>query len=248
MDRARDRRQSCGRDDPGPPNGAGEGISAAAIPVSGRPTPAIAARVPASRGAASACRPRAPGPRTDPRRAAGSRRGRPSRRAAATAAEAAIPTEVSSMQPRNVRKPSSRARSSIRRAGPTPPHFASLTLTPATTPTRASRSSIVTRALVGDDRQRRPLLEPAQVVEAPRRERLLDQLDAEPLELGEQRRGLLGRPAGVRVDPDRARVHGAHRLERLEVGRAADLDLERREVARPGAPARRRRRARRCRA
>ena len=36
----------------------------------------------------------------------------------ATTAEAAMPTEVSSMQPRNVRNPRARARSSIRRAGP----------------------------------------------------------------------------------------------------------------------------------
>ena len=59
---------------------------------------------------------------------------------------AAIPTDVSSMQPRNVRKPSSRARSSMCLAGPIPPHLASFTLTPATTPTRASRSSSATHS------------------------------------------------------------------------------------------------------
>ena len=62
----------------------------------------------------------------------------------ATAADAEIATCVSSMQPSNVRKPSCLARASIRAAGPTPPHLASFTLTPATTPTRPSRSSIVT--------------------------------------------------------------------------------------------------------
>src|SRR5690348_14457013 len=60
----------------------------------------------------------------------------------ATAADAAIATDVSSMQPRNVRKPSSFALASICAAGPGPPHFASLTFTPAVTPTSASRSSI----------------------------------------------------------------------------------------------------------
>ena len=39
-------------------------------------------------------------------------------------------------------------------------------------------------ALVGDDRQGRSLLELPEQVEAARRERLLDQLDAEPLEVG----------------------------------------------------------------
>ena len=55
-----------------------------------------------------------------------------------------MPTRVSSMQPSNRWKPRSRARSSIRFAGPTPPHLASFTLTPRTTPTSPARSSIVT--------------------------------------------------------------------------------------------------------
>ena len=85
---------------------------------------------------------RARGPRTGRRRAAGSRRDRPSRPARPRPPRPAIPTDVSSMQPRKVRKPSSRgALGASRRAGPMPPHLASLTLTPATTPTSASRSS-----------------------------------------------------------------------------------------------------------
>ena len=83
--------------------------------------------------------------------------------------------------------------------------------------------------LVGYDRQRRALLEPAQLVEPVGRERLLDKLDPERLELGQQPSRLVGLPAGVRVDPDRARVDRTNRPQRLEVGRRADLDLERRE-------------------
>ncbi len=60
-------------------------------------------------------------------------------------------------------------------------------------------------ALVRDERQRRARLERAEVVEAVGRERLLDQLDAEPLQLRQQVRGLIERPAGVGVDADRAR-------------------------------------------
>ena len=66
--------------------------------------------------------------------------------------------------------------------------------------------------------------------------RLLDELDPEAHQLGQQARGVLRRPARVGVDPDRAAVHRADRLERLEVGRAAELDLERREAGRAGSP------------
>ena len=73
----------------------------------------------------------------------------------------------------------------------------------------------------------------------PGRERLLDQLHAQALQLRQQRERPLGRPARVGVHPDRAREHGPDGLERLEVGRPAHLDLERREAGGPDGPARR---------
>ena len=86
--------------------------------------------------------------------------------------------------------------------------------------------------LVGDDRQRRALLQPGQIAVCPGRERLLDELDAEVDELGQQRLGVGPRPAGVGVDADRPGVHLADGPQRREVRRPADLDLERREVGR----------------
>ena len=44
--------------------------------------------------------------------------------------------------------------------------------------------------------------------------------------------GVLGRPGGVGIDPEWAGVDLAHGLERFEIGRATELDLERREVRR----------------
>ena len=82
----------------------------------------------------------------------------------------------------------------------------------------------MTAALVGDDRQRRALLEPAQLVEPAGRERLLDELDAEALELGQQRDA---RPPGVQP------VLASTRIGPVEDG--AD-GLERREVARDRRP------------
>ena len=70
-------------------------------------------------------------------------------------------------------------RSSIAFAGPIPPHLASLTLTPATTPTSASRSSVVTAlssATIGSDERSWSQRE---VPIGAGRERLLDELDAE---------------------------------------------------------------------
>ena len=119
-------------------------------------------------------------------------------------------------------------------AGPIPPHLASLTLTPAHDPDEAVEVLGQDAALVGDDRQRRALLEPAELVETAGRERLLDELDAEALEVGQQVDGLLRDPARVRVDADRPAEDGAHGLERREVLRSAALDLERREVGSPG--------------
>ncbi len=60
-----------------------------------------------------------------------------------------------------------------------------------------------------------------------RRQRLLDQLDAERLELGHELDRRVHRPGLVGVDPDQGvRRLGAHRADALEVGRAAHLDLE----------------------
>ena len=53
--------------------------------------------------------------------------------------------------------------------GPMPPHLASLTLTPATTPTRRSKYFGSTQLLIGHDRQRRAFLEPARADRAARR-------------------------------------------------------------------------------
>ena len=74
-----------------------------------------------------------------------------------------MPTDVSSMQPRNVRKPRRRASSSIARAGAIPPTLASLTLTPGDDALERVEVLEEDRRLVGDDRQRRALLEPAEV-------------------------------------------------------------------------------------
>ena len=90
--------------------------------------------------------------------------------------------------------------------------------------------------LVGDDRERRDGLQVAEPLVAPRRERLLDQLDAEADQLRDDRRGALGRPADVGVDPDRAVEDAANRLQRGEVVRAADLDLEGREARATAGP------------
>ena len=89
----------------------------------------------------------------------------------ATAAEAAIPSEVSSMQPRKQRNPScARVRACAARARR---HRTS----PASRSRRrrrrrAGRGLRSYRALVGNNRQRRALLQPAQLVESVRGERL----------------------------------------------------------------------------
>ena len=107
---------------------------------------------------------------------------------------------------------------------------------------------MVTRALVRDDGQRRALLEPAQLAQPASRERLLDELHAEVAPApGSSARASSGRPAGVGVDPDRAGVDARGPPRASRGRRAADLDLERREVAARGGPLRDDRRARRCR-
>ena len=155
------------------------------------------------------------------RRGAGSRRGRPSPRATRRRPRRRSRSTSPPCSRGTSGSRAARARSSIRFAGPTPPHFASLTLTPAVDADEGVEVLDRDGALVGDDRQRRALLEPAQLVEPPGRERLLDELHAEAHELRQQRDRVLGRPAGVRVDADRAAVDRADGLERLEVGRAA---------------------------
>jgi hypothetical protein len=127
----------------------------------------------------------------------------------ATTAEPAIPTDVSSMQPRKVLN-RARALARASRARRDPAALGELDVDPATTPPSASRSSGDT-ALVGDDRDRRALLEPAEVAIGARRERLLDELDAERRQLRQQRDRVVARPAGVGVDPDRAVEHVADR-------------------------------------
>ena len=102
-------------------------------------------------------------------------------------------------------------------------------------------------ALIGDDRQRRAFLEPGKIAIGACRERLLDQLDTELDQLRQQRDGVLPRPAGVRVDADRAAIHVSDGTQGGQVARSADLDLERGEIGRAASPARRRSTARRCR-
>ena len=143
VDRAARPAQTCGRAGPGPLGRGGQWRRRRAS-VSGRPARATSPRPGASGSRQRLSAPDLEAARPGRRRAAGSRRGPPSRRAARRP-----PTPRSrSTSPPCSRGTSgtraSRARSSIRRAGPMPPHFASFTLTPATTPTSASRSSIVT--------------------------------------------------------------------------------------------------------
>ena len=95
-------------------------------------------------------------------------------------------------------------------------------------------SSIGHRALVGHDRDRRALLEPGEVAVGPGAEGLLDELDAERDDLGHQALRVVACPAGVGVDADRTGEDATDGPERLEVLRAAELDLEGREVGRPG--------------
>ncbi|GIW20468.1 MAG: hypothetical protein KatS3mg065_0764 [Chloroflexota bacterium] len=154
----------------------------------------------------------------------------------ATAAEAAMTIDVSSMQPRKVRKPSSRARASISRAGPGTPALGELHVHPRHDPDEGIEILDEDRALVGDDRDRRGPLELGQPVEAAGREGLLDDLDPELDEAGQERPGHLGRPAGVRVHPERPGVDAPHRLEGRQIRRPADLDLQGLEVGRPASP------------
>src|SRR5438067_341753 len=64
-------------------------------------------------------------------------------------------------------------------------------------------------------------------------ERLLDELDPELDQRLDQSPGDLGRPARVGVDADGLVVDRADRAQGLEIGRAADLDLQRRKRAGP---------------
>ena len=200
---------------------------------------ARSARDPAGRSGASGGRRPARGPRTGRRRAAGSRRGRPSRRARRPPPTPAIPTDVSSMQPRNVRKPSSRA---ARRASPGRPDPAALgelhvdAGDDADERRRGRRSvTALSSATIGSDE--RSWSQPSWSSRA-RRERLLDQLDAEPHELRQQvaRRRRGGQPvlASTRIGPPKT---AADRLERREVVPARrHLILSAGKSARPGGP------------
>ena len=58
---------------------------------------------------------------------------------------------------------------------------------------------------------------------------LLDQLDSEPDQLGQDLDGILTVPASIRVDADRAVVRGADGFERRDVIHPAELDLQRGE-------------------
>ena len=108
----------------------------------------------------------------------------------------------------------------MRLRGPDPAAFGELDVDPGDDADQAVEVLGQDAALVGDERQRRAFLEPAQLVEPAGRERLLDELDPEPLELGQQLDRLVRDPAGIGVDPDRSVEHRADGLERGQV--AAD--------------------------
>src|SRR4029079_7418182 len=67
-------------------------------------------------------------------------------------------------------------------------------------------------------------------------DRLLEQLDAKAFQLRQETDRIVGLPAGVRVDAERAVEDRADRLERGEAGGSADLDLQCGEAARPARP------------
>ncbi len=137
---------------------------------------------------------------------------------------AASPTRLSIMQPRSTRRPSRRAAAIIASAGEIPPHFISLTLTPATAPERDHVVRAL-RVLVGVDRDRRVARERREQVGPSRRQRLLELLDPEIDQQGEQRarrppgssrrwRRPAGAPAGPRprpLAPPRGRIRGRAR-------------------------------------
>ena len=81
-------------------------------------------------------------------------------------------------------------------------------------------------ALVDIERQRRAAVEPGQAFEILGRQRLLDELDAQPGERRQQTQGLVARPAAVGVDPQRLARALPDPLHRPEVIGAPDLDLE----------------------
>ena len=88
---------------------------------------------------------------------------------------------------------------------------------------RAPRLGGLGDALVGGDRDLRRRPHDRHLLQA--RDRLLAQLDAGRLELGEDARRLVGRPGSVRVEPDqRLLADGlAHGLDLFDVALAADL-------------------------
>ena len=142
------------------------------------------------------------------------------------------------MQPRNVRNPRDLAHSRKRRGRADAAALRELHVDAADHALEGVEVLDGHRALVRDDGQRRARLEVAQPAIAASGERLLDELDAEVHQDGQRAPGDVRGPAGVGVDADRAVEDSAHRLERRDVGRAADLDLQRREVAGPGRPLR----------
>ena len=121
-----------------------------------------------------------------------------------------------------------------------PPHFASLTLTPATTPTRPSRSSDRDRALVGDDRQRRALLEPAAAGRADRAGNgcSISSTPSRSSSGQRARRASSGCQPVLASTRMRPVVDRPDRLEGREVRGATHLDLQRREVRGPPGPLR----------
>ncbi len=136
--------------------------------------------------------------------------------------------------------PCASASASSVRAGPRPPHLASLTLTMSAarrriTSTRSRTPNTASSARIGADTRS---LTQRQPVEIGARHRLLDQLDVEAgvLDAADDPDGLARRPALVGVEPDqRPRADGgADPPYPLQVagGVRADLDLEHGEPVR----------------
>src|ERR1035437_1352066 len=106
-----------------------------------------------------------------------------------------------------------------------PAAFRELDVEPVDAAVQGGEIARVLRVLVGDDRDRRTLANPAQLLGRAGRDRLLAELDLELRHLGEELDRLFGRPALVRVDTNRAVVDGTDRLDRLDLRALAELDF-----------------------
>ena len=173
-----------------------------------------------SRRAARSCRARSVMPSNGSR----ATRNGPSRSAQSTSGESCAAAveriALSTMQPSMIFKPSARAVWIIASAPRIPPHFTSLTLIPSTQPAQRGQIAGVLGILVGHDRDRRALANPAQPLRRSGRDRLFAELDLEAFQLAQDRHRRFGRPGLVGIDADRAGVDRANRRDGLDLGAA----------------------------